>query len=779
LGLLIVVSCLCAARADAHETKHFSIAAGSLADALVAFASQADLSIAIDDPQLATLRTRGISGNYDVPAALKRLLRGTGYEFVFTTVSTVRLIRHEPTRAPSPHSIASPLPRQAAGSGDILVTASKQRLNLSYYPANVSILKLDSIDAIRAGSDGSSFILRHLPNLASTNLGPGRNKIFIAGIADSSFNGTSQSTISQYLGETRLIYAAPDPDLALYDVQQIEVLEGPQGTLYGAGTLGGIVKLLPRPPDQTATAATISTGIRLTQDGAPGYDAAGVLNLPLTGTLAARLVGYNAADGGYIDDRLRGLRDINRDQVSGVRATLRWTPDRTWTIDLALVGQNRSSADGQYAESDVGPLARRSAIAQPFDNDYRLASLTITRSHGATQLVSATSYTHHAIESVYDATSTPGVTAPQAFAEDVTVSLLSHEIRLSGPISANGSWIVGASLIDNRDHVDRALGTPSNPQPLSNVTNTTLDTAVFGQAAFPLAPRLSMTLGGRLAYVHQSSEFTGHSAPNGFEPTRDETRAMPTAMLSWKPKSGALAYASYTEGFRPGALELSGAVGDATAQRFEADSVRTLKLGMRFGMDRDSVLSGSFAASLTYWDNIQADLIGLNGLPYVANIGSGVVRNLAASVVWHPASDLTLQASGFLNFSELSDPAPGFGAAQDRDLPNIAEDGWRFDASRRQTVGNAVLSIDGAIRFVGHSNLAIQPPFDLPQGRYYELSVGMRLDIGRWAVTLDLENALNSQGNTFAYGNPFSVAAGLQQTPLRPRSIRMGVAASF
>jgi outer membrane receptor protein involved in Fe transport len=504
-----------------------------------------------------------------------------------------------------------------------------------------------------------------------------------------------------------------------------------------------------------------------------------VANLPLTPALALRVVGYDALDGGYIDDTLRKLANINRDRLSGGRATIRWAPDREWTIDLALVAQNRDSGDGQYAEANVGPLARRSAIAQPFDNDYRLASLIVTRSRGATQLVSATSYTRHKIDSVYDATGTPGVTTPQVFTEDITVSLLSHETRLSGPVGTAGSWIAGVSLIDNRDHVERNLGGLHDPAPLSDFTDTTLDTALFGQAELPLRPNLSVTLGGRLAYVHQSSEFSGEVITNVFEPRRDQTRAMPSAMVSWKPTSGMLVYGSYTEGFRPGALEIAGSAQDATAQRFGADSVRTVKLGMRFGMDRDSVLSGSAAASLTYWDNIQANQIGLDGLPYVANIGSGRVRNLSASMVWHPVRDVALEASGFLNFSGLSEPAPGFGREQDRDLPNIADAGWRLDVNGHRPLGKALLSIDGAIRYVGLSYLAVQPPLDLPQGRYYELSAGMRLDIGRWAVTLDLENALNSQANTFAYGNPFSVAEGLQRTPPRPRSMRLGLAAGF
>src|SRR3546814_3098560 len=91
-----------------------------------------------------------------------------------------------------------------------------------------------------------------MASLSSTHLGAGRNKLFIRGIADSSFTGPTQATVGQYLGDIRLSYNAPDPDLRLYDVDNVEVLEGPQGTLYGAGSLGGIIRVVPNAPNPDA-----------------------------------------------------------------------------------------------------------------------------------------------------------------------------------------------------------------------------------------------------------------------------------------------------------------------------------------------------------------------------------------------------------------------------------------------------------------------------------------------------------------------------------------------
>src|SRR3546814_5101990 len=91
-------------------------------------------------------------------------------------------------------------------------------------------------------------ILSRTASVSSTHLGPGRNKLFIRGIADSSFTGPTQSTVGQYFGDIRLSYNAPDPDLRLYDIDNVEILEGPQGTLYGAGSLGGIIPVRSESP---------------------------------------------------------------------------------------------------------------------------------------------------------------------------------------------------------------------------------------------------------------------------------------------------------------------------------------------------------------------------------------------------------------------------------------------------------------------------------------------------------------------------------------------------
>ncbi len=777
----VTVNCLDIAPAQARDTRSFSVPGGSLSDALLAWAEQAGISIAITDPGVGAVRTQGVFGRLEPTEALRRLLKGSGYDFVLVDARTVRLVRHPAEARPrrAPVKPPRPAPVEDSVGADIVVTATKQHLGLGDYPASLSVVKPEREELARAGARGTGYILGKLPELSSTNLGRGRNKIFIRGIADSSFNGTSQATISQYLGDMRLIYSAPDPDLAPYDIKQVEVLEGPQGTLYGAGTLGGIIRLVPNAPDLGETAVEASLGARLTQDGAPGGDGAVMGNVPLIADkLGLRAVVYRSVEGGYIDDTSRGVKDVNRNLVTGFRATLRWAPDAAWKVDATVVQQDLVSRDGQYTLKGDPDLTRSSAIAQPFDNDYRLVGLTVSRTWASgMELVSATGYAHQNIDTVFDATGAADTTARE-YEEEVAVRLISHETRLTGHWGRGGTWLAGVGFVHNVDHAERKLGDPDDLASLSDSSTATLDAAVFGEVGVPLLDRLMLTLGGRFSYVRQTSKFMDEEDLD-YEPERSQHRFLPSAALAWKPIAGALLYARYQQGYRPGGLQVTGSASDPSANRFVSDRIETFELGLRFGMEKAARLSGSVAGSIARWRDIQADLIDIDGLPYVANIGSGRVQNIAVSLAWHPIDALSLEAAGFIASSSLSDPAPGYDNIDDRDLPNIADQGWRVAARYSHDLDWATLSIDSALRYVGHSKLAVIAPFALSQGRYYDLTAGARLDFGRWGVSVDIDNALNDRGNTFAFGNPFTVAVGLQQTPMRPRSLRIGFDAAF
>lgn len=756
-----------AAGAMAAPPVMLSIPAGRLSDAVVAFGEQAGITVGLDDPTLGAIPVRGVRGRLDAARALDRILQGTRARAVAVGPDAFRIVAR-----PRPATIPHTPPRPPAADGAILVTGSKRELPLEAYPGSVVVTDVRSIP-LGDRVHGSEALVDELPILSSTHLGPGRNKLFVRGIADSSFNGPSQSTVGQYLGEARLNYNAPDPDLALYDIATVEVLEGPQGTLYGAGALGGIIRLVPVAPDLDRFSIGASLGLSTTQHGAASWDGAGLLNLPIAnGRAGLRVLGYRTIDAGYIDDPGRGLSDINRTRTVGGRAELRVRPAGDWTFDLTAVLQNINSRDGQYAERGLPPLQRDSVLSQPFDNDYALGSLVVRHPFGAAELVSTTSIVRHDVSTDYDASTSAA--APRLFREDDRITLLTNETRVSRKAADGSGWVAGIELLHSADRITRELGPPSALDRISGSRNAVTEAALFGEATIRLTDRLFATGGGRVGYDAQSGEVLDHPDDRP-DHHRDTLVFLPSAGVLWNFGDRLAAYVRYQEGYRAGGLSVS----DQSVKRFRGDSLATVETGIRWG-SAESRLDATAAVSYAHWESIQADLVDSGGLPMTANIGNGRVLGFEARAGWRPTDGLSLSGSIFLNDSTLTDPAPGLAGEKDASLPNVADLGGQFRLNYERRLGRAgTIAFTASARYVGESKLGVGTALALPQGHYVDTAAGLRWTVRGVSFTLDARNLLDDGRNQFALGDPFTVAAARQVTPLRPRTIRFGLSTGF
>lgn len=782
LGLAAIVA---QPSAEAAETRNFSVNAGRLDQAIMQIGRQAGVSIVLGDPDMGRINVGRVTGVMDVETALRRLLRGTGLGPQFIDSRNIRIVRvaPPPRRAPPPQPARPrPEPRLVAAAPDavrpadtIVVTASKRDVLLDDYPAAVSVLTLDRGDDRVPGVYGTSAIIRQLPSLNSTNLGPGQNKLFIRGVADSSFTGPTQATVGQYFGYARLNYNAPDPDLELYDIAKVEVLEGPQGTLYGAGSLGGIVRVDPNMPDMAQAAGSLRAGYMLTQHGAPSHDAAAMLNLPLISDQAAlRLVGYHISDGGYIDDSERGLRNVNRSRIVGGRAAIRVAPGDGWTVDAGWIRQDIQTRDGQYSERGLPELTRRSAIAQPFDNDYSLVYATVGKSWDGLVLRSTASAVSHRLYNRFDATAL-GEGAPLAFTQNIAIHQLASETTLARPGAHGHGWIVGFSLSDGRDRTARALGDPAAPAPISDLLNERTEWSAFGEWTFGLTSRLSGSVGARFSRTRFAGERLDMPTADG-ELRRVVSDLVPALALRWKPGGDWLVYARYQEGFRPGGLSISA---PTMVVRFVSDTIGTYEVGARFGVAGRDRFNAAIAASYARWESIQADLVDARGFPYTDNIGNGEILGISGSVGWQATPSLRVDGAAFLNDSGLTQPAPAYAGAADNDLPNIARWGVRLGFRWTRPLGAGRVALAGGARYVGPSFLGVGNLLDIGQGRYIDTGLEIRFERGPVALGLGISNLFNADQNRFSYGNPFTVLQGRQETPLRPRSVRIGLDAKF
>lgn len=765
------------------------IPAGTLGDAAIRLAQEANVTIGVVDPALVHLATPAIHGRIAIDHALGRLLKGLPARAEQVDAVTWRIVpakrieeamAHPRPAAVPPLGASSSAAAQPVGTAEseIIVTGSKTGTRFDRYAGTATMLAGSSFSLGEQGT-GSDALVQRLPTFGSTHLGSGRNKLFIRGVADSSFNGPSQAVVGEYLGDVRLNYNAPDPDISLYDVRSVEVIEGPQGTLYGAGALGGIVRIVPEPVDMTRASAGAALDGTLTRHGGHGYDAVGLVNLPLVpGRLGTRALAFRTLEGGYIDDSGRRLANVNRTHKNGGRVTLDFRPG-AWRIELGLVEQNIKADDGQYARRGSARLTRSDRVAQPFDNDYLLAHLTVARDWGRTSFVSASGFVRQRVESRFDFTSN-GAVNPRIYDQGNHIDLFTNETRLSRQDSDGRGWVVGASLLHDRERLTREVGLPTAPTRILGLSNTVTEGALFGEAGWRLLAGVVATAGARVEYAHLVGQPLDRPARVG-EPRRDEAAVLPSLSVSWQVRPRLMLFARYQEGLRPGGLSVTpNPGGPPSVQRFRGDSLSSVEGGIKLLPGADERLRAAVTFSYAHWENIQADLVDTRGLPYTSNIGAGRILGAEASVQWRPITPLGITAALFANDSRLTDAEPLVSGKQSQELPNVPHLGisgrvdWHrsFDADWQ-------LDMTASGRYTGHSRLGPRPNLYIQQGNYALANIGARLGTGRAGMSLQLDNLFDSRGSMFALGNPFGVAAGRQIVPPRPRTIRIGVDAHF
>lgn len=767
----------------------FDAPAARLDKAAILLGQRAGVSIGISDPSLAAIRTRPVGGAADVPGALRQMLSGTGAGAVQVGPRSWRIVRlpSSPYRKPAPPPVSAP-PVDERSDREILVIASKRDTPIGRYPATVSTLAANMLAPGLEGQ-GTEALTAYLPSLNSTHLGPGRNKLFVRGLADSSFNGPTQATVGEYLGEARLNYNGPDPDLRLYDLRSVEVLEGPQGTLHGVGTLGGVIRLQPAPPNLDRIEASMTGGVSFTEHGAPGGDLSGIIDLPLSDNAGLRTVAYRVREGGYIDDTLRGLSDVNRVDTVGGRAWLRITPGDGWTVDLGGAVQDIKGRDSQYADRAAPPLTKESPIAEGYRSRYGMGQLVVRKEWDGLVLTSATSFAQQRIRESFDA-SQPG--APTRFDQNGHVDFFSNENRLVRNNADGSGWVIGTSLVENRYSLERSFAPIAADVRLGGISNRIREATAFGEGTFALNDRLLLSAGGRLTILDLSGSAEGvttlaFARAAADKASRRQVALLPSVSLSWRPADGLLAYARYQQSFRPGGI----VVRDAFVQRYRPDDVKAGEVGVRW--DTQSV-SLSSALSYTSWRNIQADQIDAGGLPTTINIGNGRIITLDAKASLRPAPGWSIDLAGVFADSRLTNPGvvaqrlilpASFGPVDiavigfRKDLPNVARLNGSAALRYATVIGDFDLSLSGWARYVGRSRLGVGPVLGMRQGEYLDTGLALRATRGRYALSATLTNLADQRGNRFALGSPLMLGREEQVTPLRPRTLRIGIEAAF
>ncbi len=786
----------------AHAKKHeFLIRSQLLTQALAEFSAQADLSMDYSSVDLSGLRAARIEGTLEAPAALRLLLRGTGLDFEYVTADSVRIVKPKPASAQAP----APSPSTAPATIDQLtVTGIKRDAYLQALATSAAVVPEVDLDAVDIA--GTAQLAGHVAGLTTTNMGAGRNKIFVRGLSDGPFDGITQSVVGIYLDDTPINFNAADPDLRLVDMQQVEILRGPQGTLYGSGSIAGVYRMVPNKPVLDDTFGRISAGGVMTRGGSPGGSGQVMLNTPLVSErLGLRMVGYLERDGGYIDDIRLGERNINESQVVGGRGTLRWAVSDDWAIDLSATLQYIDQDDSQYAVAGVGRFLRDNYLPQPYHDHVRIVSVSARGDVGWATVTSSTSILDRSLEAHYDASlSVPyfvplGVT-PAPFRSSKDIDTLSHETRLASNENRPFRWLAGGFLAWSRGDYDDALDVPGSAALLGlsgpfaddvytrRFRQTSLETAIFGEVEWFFLDQVSFTAGGRVSRNEAKDvvEIGGSATLAANASARSERVGfVPKLALSYRPDDDLTLYLRAEKGFRPGGFNAVPEAGAGSAQTadvletFGGDTLWNYELGLK-SLWLDGALRLDAAAFLVRWQDIQSIQIARNGLSQIINAGSG--RNLGFELELSARLFDGLAVSGNLlvNSPELTSPNPALGISEGIDLPAVAEivAGARIDYRFEvKSWFSGRFTLDYA--YMGRSMLTFAAENSPRMGGYHLLNA--RLELTRGAATLGFaaNNIANSARDTFAFGNPFALHHQDQITPLRPRSFGIFLDYSF
>jgi outer membrane receptor protein involved in Fe transport len=779
-GFISVASCAAAFSAAPASARpvEFSVPPGALGDAAIEIGRQAGISISISDPALSRQPVAGFRARMTAERALEKLVHGKSAEVVKLGAGAFR-IDAVARRAKRPRR-DQPRRRSSASPGEdepILIVATKRLMLPRDVPGSLTVIDLGRAgEATRSG--GSEILVRLDSELGSTHLGPGRNKLFIRGIADSSFNGQTQGTVGEYLGEARLNYNAVDPDLRLYDIRSAEILPGPQGTLYGAGTIGGVVRLNPVEPQFDCSCGSIEAAAGATAHGAPSGEIAGVVNIPIVReTAALRTLAYAIEDGGYIDNVLRDEHDVNRVRTVGGRALGKMAISPDVTMSVTFAGQRIDAADSQYADRDVGPLKRSAPVAEPFTSRFLLGNAVLEASPGPYRIVATASAVRQKLVEEFDATQGD---RRLVMSQRNDTSLQSGELRISRNWQAGGGWLAGVSLLHNR----RSRGDlEMQPAPLAthpDLHNRLSEVTAFGEVTRELVPRLNATIGARATRVRSHGNLEGQ-APIA----SSELDFLPSALLSLRVAPNARLFARVEESFRPGGYVLR----SGRQLHLDSDRVRSWEAGLRLDQAAGHPFSGGISASFSQWSRVQVDLIDSDGFPTTTNFGDGRVLTLDGHLEASLSPGLILAVGATRNRSRLASPrttlAPAdpvllFAPDGPVPLPNVP--GFSAQASLRsgRELGRGRrLNLTGWLRYVGKSTLGIGPRLDRRQGNYLDTGVEANLRISRTTLFASLTNLLDSKGNRFSLGSLLSVGRMDQVTPMRPRTLRLGASVAF
>ncbi len=694
-ALLVGTAALLQNPAYADDRMFIEIKAAQVGEALKKFALQTDNEILFTAALVKDKTTKGVSGEYTEAEALEMILEGTGLT-ANKTEDNVYLVEVDTgIKGGKKKSVNDSLVQYLSSPNsqkrnyqdlieEITVTGQKRgEQNIQDVPILISVLSGSELDG--SSFEGVNEALKQVPGLFlfSTFQGGG-TKISMRGVTSNSSLFDGSGTVGYYLDEIPFAFVKfpITPDAGAYDLEQVEVLRGPQGTLYGANALNGVIRILTKDADLDKFEFKARSSLSNTKDGSDSYRGDMAINVPLVpGKLAARaVIGYND-QGGWVDKSTE--KDANDAEIGNYRLKFNAEP----TDALAVEVSAWYSRDKRGAPSASGDdRFSISTLKEPITTDYDAYNLLLSYEFPTFNVMSATS--HIDLENI-------GSLDLQnlglgSIITEMYANLTTEELRITSTSDGLWKWSLGAMYRDAEDR-RRSILPDLFPSPVDN-HNISESIAVFGEIdrSF-LEGKLGLTLG--LRYFEDKFEYREASRFDGTPPenliSSDKTfdAVTPRVVLTWYPNEDLTVYGSYSQGFRSG-FELNGSIRQfaPTTPPVEEDVLTNYELGAK-GTLLNNYISFDTAIYYIDWKDTQqtlwidigggvVDAVALNGedasgigVDFGVNAYITQSLNIGLSLSWN---DLTID--GDMNADGVV----------------IFEKGDRLDESPKTTVGLTV-----------------------------------------------------------------------------------------
>jgi outer membrane receptor protein involved in Fe transport len=809
------------------DSQRFDIPAQPLPAALKAFAAQAHIQLFYVYSVVANARGNAIQGELDTHQALEELLRNTGLQAIYQSDSevTIRLpgapqssesaAEKKPVKTPRlGQSDPRPTDDTTASSvklEEVIVTSQKREERLQDVPIPVTAITASNL------ADESRYSLQdyysQVPGLSLTpNEFSGAPTIAIRGITSGDFtNPTVGITVDDVpFGPSTVNgggYFAPDLDPS--DLARIEVLRGPQGTLYGASSIGGLIKYVTADPSTDAFSGRVEAGLSTLHHGpGVGYNVSAAVNIPVTDTFAVRASGFSREEPGYVENVRTGQQGINKAEIAGTHLSALWRPSEQFSLKLSALFQDNKLFGSPYVTLGTG----LGDLQQDFlphtgevDRKFEAYSATATAKLGTFTLTSVTGYSVSRLYDKLDYTQILGYsltdqvfgTADTINTDNTHTNKISQEIRLATPIGPYFDWLVGGFYTheDSPWALEILPVTPTS-QRLGSLVYTTFDSVYAEWAAFTdltwhVTDTVDVQFGGRESKIRQTFQETdiGEQYVEIVENTTSpavtpELRTSQNAFTylvtpSWKITPQLMLYARFASGYRPGGINnVIGGVDLPT--EFQPDKTRNYELGTK-GSAFDHRLS--FDASVYYidWSQIQLSLINPNnGQNYFSNGSRAKSQGLELSAQATPLNGLHLGGWVSLNDAVLTrDFPPGnlvSGASGDR-LPYTSRFSASTSADYEVPLGAFTAIFGATASYVGPRVGAFQTAPQrqaLPGYTKTDLHATAKKD--HWTVDLYINNLTDARG---IVGGGIGTAIPSSFGVIQPRTTGVSVAWTF